>query len=248
MAGSERSTIRSVTALSELLDVHRLVVDERFVDAALDPERWIPHYLPHWVGWDRSAARYRLTDRGLELSIEADQRAWCPPVTGSMRVSSLQTGSFSGPVDSTIGQHRTSDRLTVVETVPYRQLLTPTYGAVELRGSWTPHADGMVAFWMIGVEDRPEHSGEICVCEIFGSEAQPGSALVGCGVRPFGDPSLHDRFRKVRAEIDVSTIHDYAAVWTMDDVTFFIDGELVHRVAPAPLGPHAAHDRYLRLR
>ena len=62
--------------------------------------------------------------------------------------------------------------------------------------------NAMVALWLIGFEDAPERSGEICVCEIFGSEVGPDEALVGMGVHPFGDPSLVDDFARVRLPID----------------------------------------------
>jgi hypothetical protein len=37
----------------------------------------------------------------------------------------------------------------------------------------------MVAFWMIGFEDAPERSAEICICEIFGRDVQRDDAVVG---------------------------------------------------------------------
>ena len=57
------------------------------------------------------------------------------------------------------------------------------------------------------------------------------------GVHPFNDPAIHDDFTKVEAAVDVSDWHDYAAVWTPDDVTFFIDGEPVKRVEQSPQYP-----------
>ena len=42
----------------------------------------------------------------LRLLIEADQPAWCPEFDGRVRVSSLQTGVFAGPLGTMIGQHR----------------------------------------------------------------------------------------------------------------------------------------------
>jgi hypothetical protein len=49
----------------------------------------------------------------------------------------------------------------------------------------------MVAFWMVGLEDRPERSAEICVAEVFGNAVEPGmSAAVGMGV------SIHSATRR----------------------------------------------------
>jgi hypothetical protein len=90
---------------------------------------------------------------------------------------------------------------------------------------------------MIGFEDEPHRSAEICVFEIFGSDVSADVTLVGMGIHPFGDPSLVDDFAKVRTGIDVSEWHDYAVVWTADDVTFFIDDQPVHRVGQSPQYP-----------
>src|ERR1700712_1699221 len=78
--------------------------DERFGRPELDRGLWIPEYLPHWTTPERSAARFALTRDGLELRIDADQPPWRAE-DGGMRVSHLQTGSWSGPLGSTAGQH-----------------------------------------------------------------------------------------------------------------------------------------------
>lgn len=227
----------SLSTLSHLLAGHKLVIDEQFDGSELDRTRWIPYYLPQWAGRERSRAQFRLTNKRLELFIAEDQPAWLPEVEGDLRVSSLQSGCFAGPVGSTIGQHRTNDRLVVVEEQPVQRLVTPMFGAVELRASWIPHRDYMVAFWMIGFEDEPHRSAEICVCEMFGSDASDDMALVGMGVHPFGDPMITDDFDKVPAAIDIGATHDYAAVWTPGDITFFIDGEPEKRVEQSPQYP-----------
>ena len=55
-----------------------------------------------------------------------------------------------------------------------------------MRGVVSPRS--MVAFWMSGIEDRPERSGEICVMEVFGDAVRDGSADVGMGLHRFRDP------------------------------------------------------------
>lgn len=221
---------------TEALTGYELVVDERFGGSELDPGRWIPHYLPHWSGRERSRARYRLTGR-LELFVAADQPPWRPDIEGSMRVSSLQTGGYAGPLGSGVGQHRTDERLTVVEEQPVQQLLTPTFGAIEMRARWTPHADGMFALWMIGFEDEPHRSAEICICEIFGRDVTDSSMAIGMGLHPFRDPSIVDDFEQVTLPLDVREPHDYAVIWTPKDVTFFVDGTPVKRVSQSPQYP-----------
>jgi len=105
-------------------------------------------------------------------------------------VSSLQTGWFAGPVGSKIGQHRFNPDAVVREAQPNRRLYTSRYGLFEMRAKAIDDPRGMVALWMIGYEDQPERSAEICVCEIFGRDVGPDQAAVGMGVHPFGDPRI----------------------------------------------------------
>jgi hypothetical protein len=216
---------------------YEIVVDEDFEGPDLDRSLWLPFYLPQWAGRRRSRAHYRLRDGHLELFIADDQPPWLPKVEANLRVSSLQTGCFSGPVGSAIGQHRTSVSMKVVEQQPLERLITPMFGAVEIRGRWNPHTDYMVALWMIGFEEGPDESAEICICEIFGSEATTDSALIGMGIHPFGDPTLSDDFEKVSAPIDISEPHDYMAAWTPRGVTFYVDGRSTKHSEQSPQYP-----------
>src|SRR3954451_6701918 len=150
----------------------QLVFDEDFTGDTLDLQRWIPHYLPHWTTPERSAARYDLSRGRLRLRIDTDQPAWRVP-DGEMRVSNLQTGAFSGPVGSTIGQHRHRPDLTVVTAQRTRRLYTPSAGLVEATMRATPEPTCMLAFWLVGFEASPDASGELCVAELFGNAIQP---------------------------------------------------------------------------
>jgi hypothetical protein len=208
--------------------------EDHFDGPDLDPSKWVPHHLPQWSTAAQSAARYELVDGCLQLRIDADQSPWCPEFDGHTRVSSLQTGVYAGPLGSTIGQHRFNPDVVVREAQRPRRLYTPTYGAFVLRARAEIDADSMVALWMIGYEDEPEHSGEICICEIFGSEVTSDRARVGMGVHPFGDPHLVDDFEKVDVRMDVRQFHDYAAVWTPGNVAFYVDGVQLRVVAQAP--------------
>jgi hypothetical protein len=208
--------------------------EDTFAGATLATSRWLPHYLPHWSSRARSAARYALGDGCLRLRIEADQEPWCPELDGETRVSSLQTGAFSGPVGSAVGQHRFHPDAVVTEEQADVRLYTPLYGRIEVRLQALDDPKAMVALWLIGYEDEPERSAEICVCEIFGSEVGPKEALVGMGVHPFGDPSLSDDFAKVPLRLDAREFHAYAAEWTRDGITFLVDGEPVRTVDQSP--------------
>jgi Glycosyl hydrolases family 16 len=214
-----------------------LEFEERFDGDTLDPGRWLPHYLPHWSSRARSAARYAVGDGVLRLRIEADQEPWCPELDGDLRVSSLQTGLYAGPVGSTVGQHRFNPAAVVRETQQNIRLYTPRFGRIELRARAVDDPRTMVALWMIGYEDEPQRSAEICVCEIFGRDVGAGQAGVGVGVHPFGDPRIVDDFSRETVAIDAREFHLYAAEWTTRDVSFFVDGRCIKTVNQSPAYP-----------
>jgi beta-glucanase (GH16 family) len=125
----------------------------------------------------------------------------------------------------------------VREAQPNVRLYTPRFGRIEMRARFTGDPRTMGALWMIGYEDVPEHSAEICVCEIFGRDVQPHEVAVGVGVHPFGDPTLEDEFSREPIAIDATAFHEYAADWTPEGVTFRIDGATVKEVAQSPAYP-----------
>lgn len=204
--------------------------DEDFSAEELDPARWFPYYLPHWAGRERAAARYDLRGGTLRLRIDADSPVWHPASSPGMRVSNLQTGHLSGPAGSTRGQHRTNDALVVVDELAETRLYTPHRGLIEARVRAEADPRCMVALWLIGVEDEPHRSAEICVFEIFGSDIRPDSADVGVGVKPHRDPGVMLDFERIPFAADVTAWHTYAAAWTEDAVLFFFDGRLVKTV------------------
>jgi beta-glucanase (GH16 family) len=171
------------------------------------------------------------------LLIASDQPPWCPELDGEVRVSSLQTGVFAGPVGSSVGQHRFHPDAVVREAQSNARLYTPRYGRVELRAKAVDDPRNMVALWLIGYEDEPVRSAEICVCEIFGRDVGADRASVGMGVHPFGDPLIVDDFSVETVPIDARDFHVYAAEWTREQVAFFVDGELVKTVGQSPAYP-----------
>jgi hypothetical protein len=217
---------------------HELELEDTFQAPLLDERLWIAAYLPQWSSSRTAAARYDVGGGGLRLRIDADQEPWCPEFDGDLRVSSLQTGVRSGPLGSGIGQHRFRDGLAVREEQPARELYTPRYGIVEARVRTPDDPRAMAALWMIGTEDEPSRSAEICIFEIFGRDVRPDGALVGMGVHPFGDPAIRDDFERVHLAIDVREAHDYAALWSPDHVAFYVDERLVkvvHQSAAYPM-------------
>jgi beta-glucanase (GH16 family) len=88
----------------------------------------------------------------------------------------------------------------------------------------------MLAFWLVGFEEDPADSGEICVAELFGSEIEPGDSGVNVGIKAHHDPRLVDDMEMLRLDIDARAWHSYAAEWTAGDVRFFVDDAPVRTV------------------
>lgn len=196
---------------------------------------WIAHYLPQWSSRAESAATYHVADSELRLSIPPEQGLWCPVEHETpLRVSGIQSGVFSGEVGSTVGQQPFRDGLLVREAQPTQWGWTPHYGTVEVRARMELSPRSMAAVWMVGIEDEPRRSGEICIVEVFGDAVDHTGAAAGLGIHPFRDPALQDDFTAPRLPIDVAEFHVYAAEWRRGRVDFFVDGTRVRTVEQAP--------------
>jgi hypothetical protein len=215
---------------------YALDFEDRFDAPEIDTGRWVPRYLPQWTTAERAATRYDVGG-GLVLRIDADQPAWSPEYTADLRVSSLQTGVFSGPAGGRTGQHRFRDDLTVRQPQSTFAGYTPQYGLFELAARFADDPTTMAALWMIGFEDVPERSAELCVVEIFGRDVGPDGVGIGMGIRRFHDPRLRDEFAVERIAIDARDPHWYAAEWTPERVIFYVDEHLVKVVPQSPAYP-----------
>jgi hypothetical protein len=91
----------------------------------------------------------------------------------------------------------------------------------------------MASVWMVGLEQEPQQSGEICVFEVFGDAPRD----VGSGIKPFRDPALSWEFNAPRMDIDVAEPHVYGVDWREGGVEFFVDGARVRSVEQAPAYP-----------
>jgi hypothetical protein len=215
-----------------------LVFEDHFDRPDLDPDVWLPHYLPAWSSRAATRATYELHDSCLHLSIPPAQGLWLPGEhMPPLRVSGVQTGNFSGPVGSSIGQQPWRSGVTVREQQPLFQGYTPQYGRLEMRARGVVSPRSMIAWWMVGLEDSPERCGEICPVEIFGDTVGAGRAAVGMGLKQIRDPALEQDFEAVPLPIDVAEFHSYAVDWRSGSVEFFLDGELIRSCAQAPAYP-----------
>jgi hypothetical protein len=216
-----------------------LIFAEEFEAPELDRSVWLPHYLPAWSSLAASAATYEIRDSCLRLAIPHQQGLWCAgDHLPALRVSAIQSGNFSGPVGSTIGQHPFRPGLVVREQQQTFWGWTPGPSYIELRARMAVSERSLAAFWMIGLEDTPDHSAEICVMEVFGKDVVAGvSAAVGMGVRALRDPTAIGDFAAPRVNIDVREFHQYAVDWTADRAAFLIDGQLVRTCTRPPVYP-----------
>lgn len=213
-------------------------IDDDFLgphDRGLDPDTWVAHYLPHWTTPERSAARVRATPSGLELRIEADQPDWRPE-DAPLRVSNIQTGTFSGPLGSPRGTHRhRPDDLLVRTQTPTRLLFAPTVGRVDVTVSASTDAGCMLAAWLVGAEHRAEgESGEICIFEIDHDAIGPDESTARVGVKAHSDPHLATDMAEVVVPLDASRPHTWTTIWGAGETVIGCDGVVVRRIHQAP--------------
>ena len=209
--------------------------EDDFASNYLNLDRWIPHYLPQWSSRKATKPNYTFRNGQLVLQITEDQKPWSEEFNGQVKVSNLQTGVYAGSKGSEIGQHRFSKSLVVREEQPTQKTYTPQYGFFEIRCR-VPSlgVDNVAALWMIGFEDSPERSAEICILEIIGSKQPKQGALIGYGLHPFGDPNIKDEFYEDVVDLDISEFHTYAAEWTPEYVDFYLDGQKIRRINQSP--------------
>lgn len=213
-----------------------LFVDD-FTTPHLDRTKWIPYYLPQWSSRAASQPRYRLADSCLILEITPDQQPWCPEFDGAIRVSSLQTGVYAGPLGSAMGQHRFSPACRVREEQPIERTFTPQYGYIELRAKCQLQPQNVAALWLIGFEEQPEQSAEICIFELKGTNIAADHAVIGYGVRPFADPAITNAFYEEPFALDVTQFHTYAAEWTETMIHFYVDEVKTRTIPQSPRYP-----------
>ena len=201
-----------------------MAFSDDFDAPGLDRAAWLPHYLPHWSSREASAATYAVEGSELRLTIPVRQGLWCegdhePP----LRVSGVQSGSLSGQQPFRDGQRVRSEE-------PAWWGVTPHFGRLEVRARMELSPRSMASVWMVGIEDEPHRSGEICLFEVFGDAPD----AIGMGIHPFRDPALSDDFAAPQLGIDVSEPHVYSADWRPGRVDFSVDGRPVRSVAQAP--------------
>jgi Glycosyl hydrolases family 16 len=209
-----------------------------FEGAELDRSVWLPHYLPAWSSKEATKAEYRLQDSTLELTIPPGHPRWCEDEHPEpLRVSGVQSGNFSGPVGSPIGQQRFRDGLLVREEQVRFEGWLPSSGRVAVRCRMSLSPRSMAAMWLAGFEERPEDGGELCVVEVFGRSIKDGSAEIGVGVKQVNDTRLTHDFVAPRLAIEVADYHTYEVEWDDVRAVFSVDGAQTHVCRNPPVYP-----------
>jgi len=214
-----------------------LEFSDEFNQQTIDTEKWIPCYLPQWSSCEQAAANYTFAQNTLLLQITEGQQPWCPEWDGENRASGIQSGMYAGEVGSKIGQSRFSDELVVREAQTNVQKYAPQFGYIETRVKATAASANHVSLWMIGYEDKPEKSGEICLFELLGNENGKETSKVRYGVHPWADPALKEEFFIEDFPLDSAQFHIYAVDWTPTHIDFFIDNVKVKTVNQSPQYP-----------
>jgi len=217
---------------------YTLLFDEEFVSPFLDLTKWLPYYLPHWSSRESSKPNYEVKDGKLILKITKNQKPWCPEFNGNVKCSSIQTGNYAGSLGSNIGQHKFFNLNAVVrEQQLNEKKFVPQYGYFEMKAKFAATKTNVVALWMIGYEDKPERSSELCIMEVKGWNIKDDSVKIGMGIHKFNDKNLNEDFTEHAYKMDVRKFHVYAAEWKPETINFYIDNVLVKTINQSPNYP-----------
>lgn len=207
---------------------------------ALDPERWVDHYLPHWTTPDRSQARYRLAEAGLGLVIEPDQPPWRPE-DAPLVVSSVQTGTFSGDEGTSTGIHRHRPDGMVVRSPQRRRMLwAPRAGRVDVTLSPALEPGYVTAAWLVGTEEfSAQDAGEICLVELelIADPSGQEEVVARTGMKSHGDPRLSTEMRTLDPDPAWRETSTWSAEWGSDGTRVSVDGREVFATAQSTTYP-----------
>ena len=218
-------------------DEYELIMDDDFIDEKINSDYWLECYLPQWSSRKNSAPYYSIKDSVLKLYIDKNQKPWCPDWNEDIKVSNIQTGVFSGPLGSEIGQHHFTKGLVVREEQKREMKVTPKYGYIEFRARCNISKENVAALWLIGTETVPEESAEICLFELLGCNVGNYKSKIGYGVHPFGDSTIKDCFYEEELDVKVDEWNTYSLDWRPDKIRFFLNGRLINTIDQVPKYP-----------
>ncbi|MGJ9374264.1 family 16 glycosylhydrolase [Nesterenkonia sp. CF4.4] len=155
-----------------------------------------------------------------------------------MRVSNLQTGTYSGPVGSSRGTHRhREDGLLVRTATPQRLYFAPAAGRIDVTVAAGRDQGCMLAAWLIGTEHgSPQDSGEICLFEID-AETVGETSRARSGVKAHHDSGLTTDMAEVLLPFDASRPHTWSVLWGNGETLIGCEGAVLRKIAQAPNYP-----------
>ncbi|QZH75508.1 MAG: glycoside hydrolase family 16 protein [Erythrobacter sp.] len=188
-----------------------LIFADEFNSGTLDQSRWSPVGMDFWVNREEQAyidspdtIRFLSSAEGADGGVLVLQPVYRPGVDSNAE----RNADF------------VSGRITT------RGKFEFTYGRAEARIRM-PDAEGVwPAFWLLGNGPWPT-TGEIDIMEYIGEADWTGVAIHGPGYS--GDLGIADR-QYFAPGTDVTQWHTYAAEWTADEISFFVDDRLTMRI------------------
>ena len=210
---------------------------DEFDGTELDPEKWIPQFLPHnTASAEGSKANYSIGDGTLKLILDENTVDYYTGEKNMTDSSYVVSGIQSYEKDAL----HMKDTKTSVETFDgYRT----QYGYFEARVK-APKSDGggSYGWWMAGCEHDAKKNGlgstqtaEIDIIETFFKTPRKYEPKL----HPWTDPDLsefyeHDVVLPGEDDDYCDEFHIYAMDWTPERLIFYVDGVEVSRTEQSP--------------
>ncbi|WP_182201346.1 family 16 glycosylhydrolase [Paraliobacillus salinarum] len=146
---------------------YRLIFNDEFnnIDGNLNPANWVDKYLSSWTKTPQHASpTYNLENGVMNLQIKEETQPWATEFDGQTVVSGFTTGNRNA-------LHNWTGANVVRNPVETELTHINQYGYYEIRSKGQAGSSRHSAWWLLGFEDRNEHSAEIDIFEILGNNA-----------------------------------------------------------------------------
>lgn len=154
-------------------------------------------------------------------------------------VSSIQTGTFAGPEDTSKGIHRHRPDGTVVRTAQRRRMLwATTAGRVDVALSPALEPGHVTAAWLVGTEEASaQDCGELCLVELEPTDGPARQVVARIGLKAHGDPRLTTEMRTLESDPAWRGTSTWSAEWGSDGTIVSVDGREVFASAQSTMYP-----------